>query len=128
MAGGNAGLTGPAQKKQHTEHVQATSTPPTGLSEQDKQAGASATAAEMAQQNPSSVHSSQDANLRAAQAADSQSRGVAATSNTSSNPDAAQGSDAHPSAPPQQAAAHSLGQMPDNNTILWEPLVVRVMK
>ena len=126
MAGGNAGSTAATQKKQHTEHVPATSTTPTGLSEQHQQAGASATLAELSQQCSASVHSSQDADLHAAQAVDTQSRGAAATCNASNNPaDAPQGSGAHPTAPLQQAA-RSLGQMPDHNTILWEPLVVRV--
>ena len=117
-------MTAPAQKKQRTEHVQAASTAPTGLSSQDKPAGASATAAEISQQCAASMHSSQDAHVHAAQVAESHSRGAAAaTSNTSRSPaDAAQGVGAHPSAPLQQAALRQ-EQMPDNNTILWEPLV-----
>lgn len=124
MAGGSAGLTAPAQKKQRTEHMQAASTAPTGLLPQDRPAGASVTAAETSQQCAASVHPSQDAHVHAAQATESHSRGAAANSNTSNSPaDAAQGLGAHPSAPLQRQE-----QMPDNNRILWESLVVRVKR
>lgn len=120
LAAITAGLAAPAHKKQHTEHVQAASTPPATLSAQDKQAGVPRTAAE------TPVHAPKDANSHAAQASDPQSREAAATPNTASNPaDEAQGLVTHPSASVQQAAS-TQGQMPDNNTILWEPLVVKV--
>lgn len=80
----------------------------------------------MSVQCPAPVHASQDADLQAAQAPDPQAREAAATPNTASNPaDEAEGLVAQPSASVQQAAC-SQGQLPDNNTILWEPLVVKV--
>lgn len=124
LAAITAGLTAPALKKQHTEHVQAASTNPTTLSAQDRQAGVPGAAAEIPVQCPAPVHASQDANLHAAQASDPQSR--EATPNTASNPaEEAQGLIAHLSASVQQTASGQ-GQMPDNNTVLWEPLVVKV--
>lgn len=126
LAAITAGLAAPAHKKQHTEHVQIASTNPVTLSAQDKQSGVPGTAAEMSVQCPAPVQASQDATSHAAQASDPQPREAAAAPNTASNPaDEAQGLVAHPSASAQQAAC-SEGQMPDNNTILWEPLVVKV--
>ncbi|KAL3156661.1 hypothetical protein ABBQ38_000943 [Trebouxia sp. C0009 RCD-2024] len=124
------GLTAPAAKRQHTQHVQAAGANAPVLSAQDNQAEASEAATEVHARRPASLHSSPDAHLQAAQPTDASSQDVAAGSDGPNDPPhAAQEADARPSsstAPPQQPGGSSQGAIPDNNTVLWEPLVVRV--
>lgn len=124
------GLTAPAAKRQHTQHVQAAGANAPVLSAQGNQAEASAAATGVHACRAASLHLSQDANLQAAQPTDASSRNGAAGADRSNDPPhAAQEGDAYPSsstAPPQQPGRTSQGGVPDNNTVLWEPLVVRV--
>lgn len=127
---GNAGLTAPAPKRQHTQHVQAAGTSAPVLSGQDNESEASARVTDVVARRPPSLHSSQQAGLQAAQVTEASSRDSAAGSGRPNDrPQAAQ-QELDPRPAPSNAAPQqptpSLGAMPDNNTVLWEPLVVRV--
>ena len=123
---GNADLEAPANKRQHTQQAVPSSISPEAPSGGHVQAAASPSVTGATIQRQASVHRMQHADLDAVQASMPHPLQDGAPAETLSHPvQTDRESDAHPPAP---AAALHFGQtaVPDNNTVMWEPLVVRV--